>query len=190
MAGEQMSVTVRLLDLDGNLTQELKIPVNSSTSSIEVPVNNVVGAFNLIAATSNGSVSSTPMSLLPEIIKAETMGVSKPSRAKRLMGTLVSRDFIFTPNSAVLSPAVKKGLRKAAIVAKARNKRVAVTGFAAVSGLGSNFERRVAERRARAVSEFLRKRGVESWIYYKGLSGPEGLSFPGQPRRVEIRILK
>jgi len=189
-AGEQMSVTVRLLDLDGNLTQELKIPVNSSTSSIEVPVNNVVGAFNMIAATSNGSVSSTPMSLLPEIIKAETMGVSKPSRAKRLMGTLVSRDFIFTPNSAVLSPAVKKGLRKAAIVAKARNKRVAVTGFAAVSGLGSNFERRVAERRARAVSEFLRKRGVESWIYYKGLSGPEGLSFPGQPRRVEIRILK
>ena len=189
-AGEQMSVTVRLLDLDGNLTQELKIPVNSSTSSIEIPVNNVVGAFNLIAATSNGSVSSTPMSLLPEIIKAETMGASKPSRAKRLMGTLVSRDFIFTPNSAVLSPAVKKGLRKAAIVAKARKKRVAVTGFAAVSGLGSNFERRVAERRARAVSEFLRKRGVESWIYYKGLSGPEGLAFPGQPRRVEIRILK
>ena len=189
-AGEQMSVTVRLLDLDGNLTQELKIPVNSSTSSIEIPVNNVVGAFNMIAATSNGSVSSTPMSLLPEIIKAETMGVSKPSRAKRLMGTLVSRDFMFTPNSAVLSPAVKKGLRKAAIVAKARNKRVAITGFAAVSGLGSNFERRVAERRARAVSEFLRKRGVENWIYYKGLSGPEGLSFPGQPRRVEIRILK
>jgi hypothetical protein len=189
-AGEQMSVTVRLLDLDGNLTQELKIPVNSSTSSIEIPVNNVVGAFNMIAATSNGSVSSTPMSLLPEIIKAETMGASKPSRAKRLMGTLVSRDFIFTPNSAVLSPAVKKGLRKAAIVAKARNKRVAVTGFAAISGLGSIFERYVATKRARAVSEFLRKRGVESWIYYKGLSGLEGQIFPGQPRRVEIRILK
>ena len=77
------------------------------------------------------------------------------------------------------------------MVAKSKNARIAVTGFAAVSGLGSIFERYVATQRALTVSEFLRKRGVESWIYYKGLSGPEGLSFPGpQQRRVEIRILK
>jgi outer membrane protein OmpA-like peptidoglycan-associated protein len=190
MAGEQMYVTVRLLDLSGQVTQEIKVPVNSTTSSLEVPLNKAVGTFNAVVSTSNASVSSASMSLTPELIKAETIRVSKTSKATRLMGTLVSRDFIFTPNSAELSPVVKKGLRAAAKVAKATNNRVAVTGFAAVSGLGSRFERMVAERRARAVSEFLRKRGVESWIYYKGLSGAEGLSFPGQPRRVEIRILK
>jgi outer membrane protein OmpA-like peptidoglycan-associated protein len=185
-----MYVTVRLLDLDGKAVQELKVPVDSTTSSIEVPVNEAVGAFNAVVATSNASVSTSSMSLAPEIIKAETIGFSKTSKATRLMGTLVSRDFIFTPNSAELSPVVKKGLRAAAKLAKATNNRVAVTGFAAVSGLGSRFERMVAERRATAVSEFLRKRGVTSWIYYKGLSGLEGQIFPGQPRRVEIRILK
>jgi outer membrane protein OmpA-like peptidoglycan-associated protein len=190
LVGEQMYVTVRLLDLDGKVIQELKVPVNSTTSSIEVPVNKAVGAFNAAVATSNASVSTSSMSLAPEIIKAETLGVSKISQTKRLLGTLVSRDFIFTPNSALLSPVVKRGLREAALVAKASDSRVAVTGFAAISGLGSTFERYVAERRARAVSEFLRLRGVQSWIYYKGLSGLEGQIFPGQPRRVEIRILK
>ena len=190
MAGEQMYVTVRLLDLNGKVNQELRVPVNSSTSSIEVPVGKAVGAFTAVVATSNATSSTSSMSLTPEIIKAETLGVSKISQTKRLLGTSVSGSFTFTPNSAVLSPVVKKGLREAAIVAKASNARVAVTGFAAISGFGSTFERYVAERRARAVSEFLRLSGVESWIYYKGLSGSEGLIFPGQPRRVEIRILK
>jgi outer membrane protein OmpA-like peptidoglycan-associated protein len=189
--GEQMSVTVRLLDLDGNLIQELKVPVNSNTSSIEVPVNKAIGAFSATAATSNASVTGVSKSLVPEIVKAQTIKFSKISKAKRLKGTRISGNFAFTPNSWALSPGVRKQLREAAVVAKSKNARVAVTGFAAVSGLGSIFERYVATQRALTVSEFLRKRGVESWIYYKGLSGPEGLSFPGpQPRRVEIRILK
>ena len=186
-----MSVTVRLLDLDGNLIQELKVPVNSNTSSIEVPVNKAIGAFSATAATSNASVTGVSKSLVPEIVKAQTIKFSKISKAKRLKGTRISGNFAFTPNSWALSPGVRKQLREAAVVAKSENARIAVTGFAAVSGLGSIFERYVATQRALTVSEFLRKRGVESWIYYKGLSGPEGLSFPGpQPRRVEIRILK
>jgi outer membrane protein OmpA-like peptidoglycan-associated protein len=189
--GEQMSVTVRLLDLDGNLIQELKVPVNSNTSSIEVPVNRAIGAFSATAATSNALVSGVSKRLVPEIVKAQTIKVSKISQAKRLKGIRISGNFGFTPNSWTLSPEVRKQLREAAVVAKSENARIAVTGFAAVSGLGSIFERYVATQRALTVSEFLRKRGVESWIYYKGLSGPEGLSFPGpQPRRVEIRILK
>jgi outer membrane protein OmpA-like peptidoglycan-associated protein len=130
------------------------------------------------------------MTLAPEIIKSDTLRVSKATQVKSLAGTPVPGSFTFSPNSAVLSPAVKRSLREAAKLARARDARVAITGFAAVSGLGSNYERYVAERRALAVSKFLRLRGVESWIYYSGLSGSEGLAFPGQPRRVEIRILK
>jgi outer membrane protein OmpA-like peptidoglycan-associated protein len=190
VAGEQMFVTVRLLDLNGNLIQELKVPVNSSTSSIEVPVNKAIGQFNAVVATSNASLSSAGVKLEPEIIRAETMGVTKATQAKRLLGTEVSGSFTFTPNSWDLSPEVRKELRAAAVVAKSKNARVAVTGFAAISGLGTTFERYVAERRALEVSKFLRSRGVESWIYYRGLSGLEGQPFPGDPRRVEIRTLK
>ena len=190
VAGEQMFVTVRLLDLNGKLIQELKVPVNSNTSSVEVPVNKAIGQFNAVVATSNASLSSAAVKLEPEIIRAETMGLAKATQTKRLMGTKVSGSFTFTPNSWALSPEVKKELRAAAVVAKSRNARVAVTGFAAISGLGTTFERYVAERRALEVAKFLRTRGVESWIYYRGLSGLEGQPFPGEPRRVEIRTLK
>ena len=190
LAGEQMYVKVRLLSLDGKVIEEVKVPVNSNTSTIEFPVKKAIGAFNAVVATSNNSSSSSSMSLAPQIVEAETVKVSKNTRAERLMGTSVSGNFTFTPNSAVLSPVVKKSLREAALAAKASNSRVAVTGFAAISGRGSIFERYVAKQRALAVSDFLRKQGVQSWIYYKGFSGPEGLMFQGQPRRVEIRILK
>jgi outer membrane protein OmpA-like peptidoglycan-associated protein len=188
--GEQIFVTVRLLDLNGKVIQELRVPVNSSTSSLEIPVSKAVGQFNAVVATSNASTSSSAMSLTPEIVKAETLGVSKETQAKRLIGTSISGSFTFTPNSSVLSAEVKKALREAAAVAKMRNSRIAVTGFAALSGLGSAFERRIAEQRALAVANFLRKQGVESWMLYRGLSGSEGQQFAGDPRRVEIRTLK
>jgi outer membrane protein OmpA-like peptidoglycan-associated protein len=189
VAGEQIFVTVRLLDLNGKVIQELRVPVNSSTSSLEIPVSKAVGQFSAVVATSNASTSSTAMSLTPEIVKAETLGVSKETQAKRLLGSSVSGSFTFTPNSSVLSAEVKKALREAAESAKLRNSRIAVTGFAALSGLGSSFERRIAEQRALAVANFLRKQGVESWMLYRGLSGSEGQQFAGDPRRVEIRTL-
>jgi outer membrane protein OmpA-like peptidoglycan-associated protein len=81
-------------------------------------------------------------------------------------------------------------LRKAAKVAKRSNSRVAVTGFAANSGMGSAFEKYIAERRALAVTRFLKAQGVSSWLFYSGFDGAKTAEFSGQPRRVEIRILK
>jgi hypothetical protein len=187
---EQMSVLVRLLDLNGKLMQELKIPVNSTTSFVEVPVNKSIGTFNAEVATCSSMASSSSMMLVPQIIKAETIRVTSRSRVSRLMGSPIKGNFNFTPNSAVLSSEVRKELRQAAIAAKPTGARLAVTGLAAVSGLGSNFERFVAEQRAVAVAKFLRKKGIRTWILYRGLSGPESQAFEGNPRRVEIRILK
>lgn len=189
-SGEQMFVNVRLLDLNGKVIQELKVPVNSSTSSVEVPVKKGVGQFTASVSTGNAAASSSVVNLTPEYVKAETLGMSSDSQTKRLLGKPVPGILTFAPNSAVLSPEVKQALREAAVIAKKRDTRIAVTGFAAVSGLGSSFERRIAEQRALAVAKFLRKQGVESWMLYKGLSGSEGQQFPGQPRRVEIRTLK
>ena len=99
-------------------------------------------------------------------------------------------DVLFIADSARLSPEAKKSLRQAARLAKASDGKVAVTGFAAITSRGSSYEKSVAQRRALAVARYLRAQGVKTWIYYQGLSGRQGLAFDGDPRRVEIRILK
>lgn len=93
-------------------------------------------------------------------------------------------------DSANLSPQAKKSLRQAARLAKGSDGKVAVTGFAAMTGRGNAYEKSVAQRRALAVARYLRAQGFGDWIYYQGLSGRQGLVFEGNPRRVEIRILK
>jgi outer membrane protein OmpA-like peptidoglycan-associated protein len=107
-----------------------------------------------------------------------------------LLGKPLVKDVLFIADSAALSSATKQSLKKAARLAKASDTRLALTGFAAVSGKGSAHEKAVAQRRALAVAKYLRKQGVEGWIYYHGLPAAKGKDFPGQPRRVEIRILK
>jgi outer membrane protein OmpA-like peptidoglycan-associated protein len=97
---------------------------------------------------------------------------------------------LFSANSTTLSSAAKKSLRQAARLAKAADGKVAVTGFAAMTNGGSAYEKSVAQKRALAVARYLRAQGFDDWIYYQGLSGRQGQEFEGNPRRVEIRILK
>lgn len=188
--GERLTVTIRLLDLRGNLIEEIEVPVSSATSSLDVPVEKAIGRFDVEVATSNASSSSRMMSLPTETLKGNTIGLVKGTQTPRLRGKPIANSLVFAPNSFALSAEARKQLRKAARVAKSTNSRIALTGFSAVSGSSDNFERSVAERRAMAASEFLRKRGVSNWMLYQGLSGTEGQQFPGQPRRVEIRVLK
>jgi hypothetical protein len=188
--GERLTVTIRLLDLRGNLIEELEVPVSSATSSLDVPVEKAIGRFDVEVATSNASSSSRTMSLPSETLKGNTIGLVKGTQTPRLRGKPIASSVVFAPNSFALSAEARKQLRKAARVAKSTNSRIALTGFSAVSGSSENFERSVAERRAMAASKFLRKRGVSNWMLYQGLSGTEGQQFPGQPRRVEIRVLK
>jgi outer membrane protein OmpA-like peptidoglycan-associated protein len=106
-----------------------------------------------------------------------------------LLGRSLDKEVLFIADSAKLSPQAKKSLRQAARLAKASDGKVAVTGFAAMSGRGSAYEKSVAQKRALAVARYLRAQGFDDWIYYQGLSGRQGLAFDGDPRRVEIRIL-
>jgi outer membrane protein OmpA-like peptidoglycan-associated protein len=189
-SGEQLTVIVRLLDSVGKILQELKVNVDGTTGAVDVPVNRAIGRFTAVALTSNQQVATEPIALSPEVVRSSTTRIIEGTGEKRLAGRPISESLVFSPNSTQLSKEVREALKIAAKVAKSRNQRVAVTGFAAVSSQGSRFERLIAERRALAVAEFLRKRGVQSWILFQGFSGLESLEFPGEPRRVEIRVLK
>jgi len=143
---------------------------------------------------SSGSVYVAPV-IVPEVVIPRTLRQSTVIEATgdkpaRLLGRSLDKDVLFVADSARLGVEAKKTLRQAARLALASDSRVAVTGFAAISSRGSIYERSVANKRALAVARYLRAQGVENWIYYSGLSGKAGLDFAGQPRRVEIRILK
>jgi trimeric autotransporter adhesin len=126
----------------------------------------------------------------PRIVKKSTIRKAASGLSARLLGKSLSKDVLFVADSTRLSSAAKKSLRQAARAAKASAGKVAVTGFAAMSGRGSEYEKSVSQKRALAVARYLRAQGFDGWIYYQGLSGRQGLAFEGNPRRVEIRILK
>jgi hypothetical protein len=187
---EKVTVVVRLLDLNGKLIQELTIPVSSTTSSLEVPVNLPIGTFTVSAGTSNSSASSQAMTLQADTVKKSWLASPSPEGTLRLAGKAASDPIYFSPNSVSLSKQARSELRQAAKVAKRTNSRVAVTGFSAASGMGTVFEKNIAERRALAVTKFLKAQGVSSWLFFSGFDGAKTAEFSGQPRRVEIRILK
>jgi ELWxxDGT repeat protein len=146
--------------------------------------------------TSSGSVYVAPVvvpevvPVVPSTIRQTTIRKATDDKPARLLGRSLDKDVLFIADSARLSPEAKKSLRQAARLAKTSDGKVAVTGFAAMTGRGSAFEKSVAQKRALAVARYLRSQGFDDWIYYQGLSGRQSLAFDGDPRRVEIRILK
>ncbi len=147
------------------------------------------------SGSSSGSAVAAPIVapeavVTPRTIRQPTIRQATDEKPARLLGRSLDKDVLFIADSAKLSPAAKKSLRQAARLATASDGKVAVTGFAAMSGRGSAYEKSVAQKRALAVARYLRAQGFDDWIYYQGLSGRQGLVFEGNPRRVEIRILK
>ena len=145
------------------------------------------------SGSSSGSVYVAPVvvpeAVIPLTIRQTTTRPATDDKPARLLGRSLDKDVLFIADSARLSPEAKKSLRQAARLAMASDSKVAVTGFAAMTGRGSAYEKSVAQKRALAVSRYLRAQGFDDWIYYQGLSGRQGLAFDGDPRRVEIRLL-
>jgi outer membrane protein OmpA-like peptidoglycan-associated protein len=131
-----------------------------------------------------------PEAVRPLTIRQTTTRPATDDKPARLLGRSLDKDVLFIADSARLSPEAKKSLRQAARLAKASDSKVAVTGFAAMTNRGSAYEKSVAQKRALAVARYLRAQGFDDWIYYQGLSGRQSQEFGGDPRRVEIRILK
>lgn len=181
---------------------------NGTNYQVKIRAVNVIGDGTPTAASSvttlvpappssgsSGADTAAPIlvpeaALNPKIVRQPTVRQAIDNRPARLLGKSLNKDVVFVADSSRLSAVAKKSLRQAARLARASGGKVAVTGFAAVTGRGSAYEKSVAQKRALAVARYLRKQGVENWIYYHGLSGRQGLIFEGNPRRVEIRIMK
>jgi outer membrane protein OmpA-like peptidoglycan-associated protein len=189
-AFEQLTVVVRLLDLKGELVEELRIPVSQGSSMLEIPIDRPMGQFHAVAQISSSNANNAAAKLIPAPLKHSTIREATEEKPIRLLGKRLSQPVLFAAESAKLTPAIKRELLKAARVARESGSRLAVTGFHALSGRGEAFEQSLAEKRALRVARYLRNQGVENWILFDGLSGAEGQQFPGQPRRVEIRVLK
>jgi outer membrane protein OmpA-like peptidoglycan-associated protein len=151
---------------------------------------------NSDSGSSSGSVYVAPV-VVPEVVPVVPSTIRQPTirqatddKPARLLGRSLAKDVLFIADSARLSPEAKKSLRQAVRLAMASDSKVAVTGFAAMTNRGRAYERSVAQKRALAVARYLRAQGFDDWIYFHGLSGRQGQAFEGDPRRVEIRILK
>ena len=180
---------------------------NATAYPVKIRARNSVGdgtASNSVSGTpvappsssgsgSSGSVYVAPVvvpEIIPSTVKQITIRKATDNKPARLVGKSLGKDVFFVADSAKLSAAAKKTLRQAARLAITSGSKVAVTGFAAASPKGTKFEKRLAESRALRVANFLRKQGLENWIYFHGLNSRQGSELPGQPRRVEIRVLK
>lgn len=193
-AFEQLTVVVRLLDLKGELVEELRIPVSQGASMVEILIDRAMGKFNAVAQISSpisaNAATNASAKLRPDPLLQSTIREATEERPARLLGKRLSPPVLFAAESAKLTPAIKRELRKAARAAKESGSRLAVTGIHALSGRGEAFEQSLAEKRAFRVARYLRNRGLDNWILYHGLSSQDGEQFRGQPRRVEIRVLK
>lgn len=190
MAFEQLVLVVRLSDFQNVLLQELRVPILATATYVDVPIDRPIGHFNVVARTSNAGSSTAAVSLKPQAIKQSALRQAVQGKPARLLGSQLGKDVLFRSGSAALSPEAKKNLRQAARLAKASDSRVSVTGIAGAASNSSKAEKRLAEKRALRVANYLSRQGLTNWIYYFGLSSSKSVEIKGQPQRVELRILR
>jgi hypothetical protein len=189
-AFEQLVLVVRLNDFQNSLLQELRIPIAATATFVDVPIDRPVGQFNVFAQTSNAGSASAGIFLKPHTVKQSALRKAVQGKPARLLGSQLGDDILFGSGSASLTPKAKKNLRQAAKLAKASDSRVSVTGIAGAASNASKAEKRLAEKRALRVANYLSRQGLTNWIYYFGLSSGKSAEIKGQPQRVELRILR
>jgi hypothetical protein len=189
-AFEQLVLVVRLNDFQNALLQELRIPIAATATFVDVPIDRPVGQFNVFAQTSNALSASAGVFLKPHSVKQSALRKAVQGKPARLLGSQLGEDILFGSGSASLTPKAKKNLRQAAKLAKASDSRVSVTGIAGAASNSSKVEKRLAEKRALRVANYLSRQGLTNWIYYFGLSSGKSSEIKGQPQRVELRILR
>jgi hypothetical protein len=189
-AFEQLVLVVRLNDFQNALLEELRIPIAATATFVDVPIDRPVGQFNVFAQTSNAGSASAGVFLKPHTVKQSALRKAVQGKPARLLGSQLGDDILFGSGSASLTPKAKKNLRQAAKLAKASDSRVSVTGIAGAASNASKAEKRLAEKRALRVANYLSRQGLTNWIYYFGLSSGKSAEIKGQPQRVELRILR
>ena len=105
-----------------------------------------------------------------------------------LIGEVFSDAVIFDPASPALDRTDRLTLDKAIRFLRGKNGSVMVTGFARQNLRDSTeFLKTLSLQRARAVSNYLSKRGVKCWIRYNGLGAVTKTEGTPADRKVELR---
>jgi outer membrane protein OmpA-like peptidoglycan-associated protein len=183
------SVKVRLLNLRGELIQELTVAVTPATSVIQVPVKLNLGEFTVEAVALNAAGVSQTVASEPTYVAKPHFTVVPGSVSPILEGKKIASPIFFNPDSAALSAEAKKSLLEFLARVTKPNTRIAITGFTASRNQGTSAEKKLAAARALQVARFLKANSSNVWIYYAGYGAlKNGQSF-ATARKVELRIL-
>lgn len=182
-------VEVRILDFQGKLIRKLLVPVDEGAGTLELDVNLAKGTYNTQAVAISSSGTSKPVAASPALVYKPFFEPGRSVTRPVLIGTEVSSDISFLPNSAKLSNRSKSDLRKVAQTLISTGSRAAVTGFSAKWVLGSTHEAKLATARAFSVGKFLQNQGVTNWIYYYGVPSLQTNAPAKNAWKSSIRVL-
>ena len=182
-------VEVRILDFEGKLLRKLLVPVDEGAGTLELDVNLAQGSYNTQAVAISSSGTSKPVAASPALVYKPFFEPGRSVTRPVLIGTEVSSDISFLPNSAKLSNRSKSDLRKVAQTLISTGARAAVTGFSAKWVLGSTHEAKLATARAFSVGKFLQNQGVTNWIYYYGVPSLQTNAPAKNAWKSSIRVL-
>ena len=182
-------VEVRLLNFEGKLIRKLLVPVDEGAGTLELDVNLAQGSYNTQAVAISSSGTSKPVAASPALVYKPFFEPGRSVTRPVLIGTEVSSDISFLPNSAKLSNRSKSDLRKVAQTLISTGARAAVTGFSAKWVLGSTHEAKLATARAFSVGKFLQNQGVTNWIYYYGVPSLQTNAPAKNAWKSSIRVL-
>jgi uncharacterized repeat protein (TIGR02543 family) len=179
----------RLLDFDGVLIREIEIKLDPRTSEVEFEVRGSVGDFNVEASAVTGAGASPAIQSPPAIVSKSFFTLAGSTRVPVLEGRTLAEPIAFGPNSSRLSASAKTALRKIASSVQGTTSRIALTGFSARVDTNFAFQKRLSIDRAFRVARFLKKRGVENWVFFHGYGGLQPKGAYSEMRKVELRVL-
>ena len=182
-------VEVRILNFEGKLIRKLLVPVDEGAGTLELDVNLAQGSYNTQAVAISSSGTSKPVAASPALVYKPFFEPGRSVTRPVLIGTEVSSDISFLPNSAKLSNRSRSDLRKVAQTLISTGARAAVTGFSAKWVLGSTHEAKLATARAFSVGKFLQNQGVTNWIYYYGVPSLQTNAPAKNAWKSSIRVL-
>jgi len=182
-------VEVRIIDFQGKLIRKLLVPVDEGAGTLELDVNLAKGTYNTQAVAISSSGTSKPVAASPALVYKPFFEPGRSVTRPVLIGTEVSSDISFLPNSAKLSNRSKSDLRKVAQTLISTGARAAVTGFSAKWVLGTTHEAKLATARAFSVGKFLQDQGVTNWIYYYGVPSLQTNAPAKNAWKSSIRVL-
>jgi outer membrane protein OmpA-like peptidoglycan-associated protein len=167
-----------------NPQTSVTIPYSSSRVRVAVQFAN---AYGVSALATNGWKPTVSAARLTD----SAANVQKGVTAVRFVpvGTAIGAPVYFVGASTALSAAGKAELARIAAIVKRDGGLVNVTGYSRQSSTTpASFIKKISERRALAVANYLAGLGVQQWIRFQGVGAPSTKEGADTDRRVVVSL--